>query len=106
MTNTKQPGIDISRQKPGTMICVQTTIHLYELTLVDPATGLITLGGDDQRCIGLTGQFLHSEYGDDVVEDWVGRSMKMHIRFKNAVLVTAAAIAGSVHGDGWEYTVF
>ena len=36
-----QPGIDLTRQRKGTKIMVETDNHLFEITVLNPASGLV-----------------------------------------------------------------
>ena len=36
-----QPGIDLTRQKKGTKIMVETDNHVFEITVRNPASGLV-----------------------------------------------------------------
>lgn len=107
-----QPGVNVTRQPVGTIITVITLQHRYELLIVNPAAaGRVQVSGNDIRLSNesLTGQFLQSTYGIDeqvAIDNWIGRSMKMHIRFKNGVMITAPAINAAIRGKSWSFEVF
>jgi hypothetical protein len=106
-----QPGIDISLQRPGAIVQVVTNPHVYELSIISPQKGLVRVTGNDTRLgrAPLIGEFQRSIYGLDeavFLDRWVGRAMRMMIRFKNGVLTSSVVTSASVAGNDWHYRVF
>lgn len=105
-----KPGVSVARQKVDYSILVETTQNIYELKVHTPANGLVYLSGGDPRFHEpALGQFLGSIYdteGKLFLEDWIAKSLRMQIRFKNGVFVCPPALSCRVQGAGWSYEVF
>jgi hypothetical protein len=105
-----QPGIDLTRQRKGTKIMVETDNHLFEITVLNPASGLVEVSSTLPLLRESTvGQYLRGVYALDAnvgLDAWIGRTLQMFIRFRNGNLMSAPVIAASVIGPGWTYDVF
>jgi hypothetical protein len=105
-----QPGIDLTRQKKGTTIMVETDNHLFEITVLNPASGLVEVSSTLPLLRESTvGQYLRGVYAFDAnvgLDAWIGRTLQMFIRFRNGNFMSGPAVAASVIGPGWTYDVF
>ncbi len=106
----KQPGIDISKQRPGTKIIVETDNLIFELKVVDPSRGLLEVTSNSPLLRRPTiGQYLRGVYVLDAsvgIDHWIGRTMQMFLRFRNGYSLTGPVITASLSGPGWTYDVF
>jgi len=106
----KQPGIDITKQQPGTKIIVETDNLIFELKVIDPSKGLVEATSNSPVLREPTlGQYLRGVYVLDAsvgIDHWIGRTMQMFIRFRNGDYLTGPAVTASLYGPGWTYDVF
>ena len=106
----KQPGIDITKQRPGTKIIVETDNLIFELKVVDPAKCLVEVTSNSPLLREPTvGQYLRGVYVLDAsvgIDHWIGRTMQMFLRFRNGDFLTGPAVTASASGPGWTYEVF
>jgi hypothetical protein len=110
-----EPGIDVRRLKPETVILLEAEPYLYEIRLMYPAHGIVEIGSSDPNLrVATVGQLLQSVHWSNPsapVPAWIGRGLALEIRFRNGVYrtqpVTAASVSGK-HEDGsrWSYEVF
>jgi len=105
-----QPGIDLARQNKGTKIMVETDNHLFEITVLNPASGLVEVSSTLPLLRQSTvGQYLRGVYVLDAnvgLDAWIGRTLQMFIRFRNGTFMSGPVVAASVVGLGWTYDVF
>lgn len=105
-----QPGIDLTRQRKGTKIMVETDNHLFEITVLNPASGLVEVSSTLPLLRQSTvGQYLRGVYVLDAnvgLDAWIGRTLQMFIRFRNGNFMSGPVVAASVVGLGWTYDVF
>src|SRR6266403_1058233 len=80
------PGINVPTLPPGTVILIETTAQVYELTVVSP--GHVEVTGTDPRFhVPVIGRFVQSVYDPDATITFAGRigaNLRMDIEFKNA----------------------
>ena len=114
-TKPAEPGIDIRKLKPETVILLEAEPYLYEMTVTHPAHGLVEINSSDPNLrVPTVGQLLHgvpwSSPGTPI-PSWIGKGLALEIRFRNGTYrtqpVTAATVKGK-HDDGsrWSYDVF
>ena len=105
-----QPGIDITRLAKGTKLIVETTQGVFEFSVTNPRHGLVRVFGTDARLrAGISGQVLESFYdieGRVAVPNWITKSLRIQITFKNGVYPCTPALSARVEGAGWHYEVF
>ncbi len=105
-----QPGIDLSKLAKNTKIIVETDSHLFEIKVLDPATGHVEINGTAPQLRQPTvGQYLRSIYVLDArvgIDKWIGRTMQMFLRFRNGDFLSGPVVTASVSGPGWSYDVF
>ncbi len=105
-----QPGIDITKQKAGTRIIVETDSLLFELKILDPFRCLVEVTSTAPQLREPTvGQYLRGIYVLDAsvgIDHWIGRTMQMFLRFRNGDFLTGPVVAASLSGPGWTFDVF
>jgi hypothetical protein len=105
-----QPGIDLTKQKKGTRIIVETDSLLFEIVVLDPARCLIEVASTTPLLREPTiGQYLRGVYVLDAsvgIDHWIGRTMQMFLHFRNGDFLTGPVVTASIAGPGWTYDVF
>lgn len=105
-----QPGIDVRRLAKGSVFIVETSVNLYEFTVLNPAHGLVEIDSADGRFVrGAVAQIVESTYdveGKIALPFWIGKSLRMQLNFKNGILPCAVSLNARIRGDGWYYDVF
>jgi len=110
-----EPGIDIRKLKPDTIILLEAEPCLYEIKVMYPVHSIVEISSNDpQLRIATTGQLLHSAHWSSPgtpIPSWIGRGLALEIRFRNGTYRTQPVTAASVRGtreDGsrWSYEVF
>ncbi len=109
-----QHGIDVSRQRKGTVVSVQTTRYSYRFTIIDPAARLVEVTTDDPRVpdktLGIYERGFYDEGQEVAVANWIGPVLRMQLRFRNGRLLTMPALRAEVSGvrgrTEWSYVVF
>lgn len=106
----QQPGIDVTRLSPGTLIRTETAVEVYQFKVVYGLYGVVEVTSTDRRLHKpVLARFSHSLYGlanGISLEHWIGQSLRMVLAFKNANLTTLPVISARVEGKGWYYEVF
>jgi hypothetical protein len=114
-TTPVEPGIDIRKLKPETVILLEAEPYLYEIHIMYPAHGIVEISSNDPHLHAATvGQLLQSVHWSSPVAPipfWIGKGLALEIRFRNGVYRTQPVIAATVKGkrdDGsrWSYDVF
>ena len=110
-----EPGIDIRKLKPGTILFVDAEPWLYEFKVVYPVHGIGEISSSDPHLrIVTVGQVRQSGRWpglDAPIPFWIGKGLALEVRFRNGLYrtqpVTAASVSGR-HEDGsrWSYEVF
>ena len=110
-----EPGIDIRKLKPGTVVLLEAGPSLYELRVTHPVHGIAEISSSDPTLhVATVGQVLHSVHWSSPgapIPAWIGRGLALEIRFRHGSYrsqpVTAASVNGK-HEDGsrWSYEVF
>jgi len=113
---TLPPHVDLSRQKAGTRVLLETTVGVWALKLTDPVNVLVEVISTDPRfshsakpCVG---QFVESsppvgphlkaprfEKGK-LVKGWM-----FSIRFADVILIAEPVQSIKVEGDDWSYEI-
>ena len=110
-----EPGIDLRRLTPDTIILLEADPYLYELRVLYPAHGIVEISSSDPTLrIATVGQVLHSVHWSSPaapIPSWIGKGLVLEIRFRNATYRTQPVMGASVsgtHKDGrrWSYEVF
>lgn len=114
-TTPTEPGIDLRRLKPATVILLEAEPYLYEIKVVSPSHGTVEISGSDPNLrVATVGQLLHSVHRSSpaaLILGWIGKGLALEIWFRNGIYriqpVTAASVSGK-HEDGsrWSYEVF
>jgi hypothetical protein len=110
-----EPGIDIRKLKPDTLILLEAAPYLYEIKVMHPVHSIVEISSSDPRLRTATvGQVLHSLHWSSPAATspaWIGKGRALELRFRNGTYrtqpVTAASVSGN-RGDGsrWSYEVF
>lgn len=110
-----EPGIDVRKLKPETVILLEAEPYLYEIRVMYPAHGIVEISSSDPNLrVATVGQLLQSVHWSSPgapIPAWIGRGLALEIRFRNGVYRTQPVTAASVTGkrdDGshWSYDVF
>jgi len=106
----KELGIDITKQKPDTIITVETEDdRLFEIIVKMPERGVVEVSGTEPRLKNpVLGVLTHSFSGDKQtqINHWIGMLLKMSIVFKNGNFESQPVIHATIRGSGWSYNVF
>lgn len=114
-TPPAEPGIDIRKLKPETLILLEAEPYLYEMRVMYPAHGIVEINSSDPRLrVATVGQLLHSVDWSSPgvpIPSWIGKGLALEVRFRNGVYrtqpVTAASVKGNcADGGRWSYEVF
>ena len=109
-TTMKETGIDITKQKVGTIITVETEdARLFEMVVKIPASGIVEISGTEPRLkTAVCGVLTHSFSGDKhtQINHWIGMLLKMSLVFKNGNYESQPVIHATIRGQGWSYNVF
>jgi hypothetical protein len=105
---TDEVGIDVTRQKPGTVIMVETEDeHLFEIKVTVPAKGVMEVSGTEPRLRKpVLGVLTHSFAGKTQINHWIGMLLKMSLVFRNGSYESAPVVHATVKGPGWKYDLF
>ncbi len=114
-TPLAEPGIDIRKLKPETIILLEADPYLYEIKVMYPAHSVVEISSSNLNLRTATvGQLLHSVHWSSPgapIPSWIGKGLALEIRFRNGVYrtppVTAAGVKGTREdGSRWSYEVF
>lgn len=108
------PHVDLSRQKAGTRVLIETTIGVWALKLTDPANLLVEVMSTDprfsHRATPCVGQFIESSPPADskgpcfekgkIIKGWM-----FSIRFADVILIAEPIQSIKVEGDDWSYEI-
>ena len=102
-----QPGIDVYKLKPETVIEVVTQNSTYELK-VSHTPGYVYAKGGKHIKIKTLVHFNGCTFGGSAIRSgWIGRGMHMEIMLsKKRMLTTTKVKAATIHGDGWKYELW
>ena len=105
-----KPGIDIGKRVVGDLIIIETTLHVYKLEVRNPKFGIVRIHATDRSCReGVTGELVESTYdlaGKVRLPRWIGKSLRMQIRFANGILGCSPAVSCRLDARTWGYEVF
>ncbi len=107
-TNVDETGIDITKQKAGTIIMVETEDdHLFEIEITIPGKGVVEVSGTEPRLKStVLGVLTHSFSDKTQINHWIGMLLRMSLVFKNGSYESAPVVHASVKRSGWEYDLF
>jgi hypothetical protein len=105
---TGESGIDITKQKIGTIIRVETEDdRLFELVVKIPERGVVEISGTEPRLkIPVLGVLTHSFSEKTQINHWIGKLLKMSLVFKNGNYESQPVVHVTIHGSDWSYIVF
>lgn len=107
---TGETGIDITKQKIGTTIMVETEDdHLFEMVVKKPEQGVVEVTGTELRLKHPTlGCLAHSHTDDKktLINHWIGQYLKMMLVFRNGNYESKPVTHVSLKGEGWKFDVF
>jgi len=105
---TDETGIDITKQKIGTIIMVETGDgRLFEMIVRKPEEGMVEVSGTEPRLRYPTlGVLTHSFNEKTRIDYWIGQYLKMMLVFKNGNYVSELVTHISLRGEGWQFEVF
>jgi len=103
-------GINITKQKIGTIIMVETEDgHLFEMVVRSPKHGVVEVSGTEQRLRYPTVGSLGYSISDDKktrIDNWIGQYLKMMLVFRNGNYESKLVTHASLKGEGWQFEVF
>ncbi len=102
------PGINIPDLLPGTIVIIETTASVFELTVIDYEHVEVT-GTDHRFHKPVIGRFVQSVYDVEGTMKFPGRiakNLRMDVEFKNAMFRSTPAVSAGVRGKGYRYDVF
>jgi hypothetical protein len=100
-------GIQISEQKVGTKIIVETKNSTYEFTIVNPEERKIKIKGGEFWEEPHEVYFCGSTWGGSMLKlGWIGYGMHMEFGHheKPGVITTSMVKKATIVGDDWEYS--
>lgn len=109
-----ETGVDLTKQKIGTVILVETEDnHLFEMEVTVPEKGVVKVSGTEPRLkhpvLGVLIYSSSGKLGDKhrvQIDHWIGKLLGMSLIFKNGSYESKPVIHASLKGDGWRYDVF
>ncbi len=108
-------GVDLTKLKPGVKIWVETTAGIYEMVVVDPNVGLVSVKATvppftAQRSIEiLFEQSIWDDKGSIFIPCWIGKAMRMVFRDDQGQLFATHSVESAKveSADGsWSYEVW
>lgn len=103
-------GINITRQKIGTAIMVETDDgQLFEIIVRKPDQGVVEVSGTEPRLKQPTLGVLTHSFSDDKrtqINHWIGQYLRMMLVFKNGNYKSKLVSHASLKGEGWQFEVF
>jgi hypothetical protein len=77
-------GVDVTRLEPKTELVINTKTCIYDITIVDPEAGEITISGGP-LFTSITTAFIESSCGQEGNKPkWIGKNMSIVLRYKLA----------------------
>jgi len=105
-----RPGIDVTKLSVNQRVLVETTQAVYEMKVIAARLALVEITSTDPRLRKpVIGQLWASHYdvaGRVSLPGWIGRSLRMQLRFNNCTFPCSVTLSASVHGDRFHYDVF
>jgi hypothetical protein len=105
-----QPGIDLRRLRPDTYLLVEAGPYIYEIAPINPADGLVAIASSHPRLrVATVCQYLNGIYALDEslrLPDRIGKDLRMQLRFRNGIFLSAPVVSARVVGKGWHFDVF
>jgi hypothetical protein len=111
----KDPGIDLTRQKNGTRIIVETESAVYEMRVIHQGHSLVEISSSDPQLKQPTvAQFISSQVPPEQtggaptceIPLWIGKGLRMYLRFRNGYYLSGVTATATLKGDTWHYDVF
>jgi hypothetical protein len=112
----QEPGIDMKRLKLGTRLMVETESAVYEMRVLHQELCLVEISSSDPQLRQPTvGQFVSSQLSSEgpagmtpacEIPAWLGKGLRMYLRFRNGYYLSSAVQGAEVKGDTWHYSVF
>jgi len=103
-------GIDITKQKVGTTIMVETEDgQLFEMIIRKSEQGVVEVSGTEPRLRHPTLGTLAYSFTDNkrtLINHWIGQYLKMRLVFRNGNYVSKLVTHASLKGEGWQFEVF
>ena len=81
----KNGGVDLTKLKVGTTILVETTAGVYEIEVIEPLTGEVSVKATmspftAQPTLTLLERSIWDDKGNITIPFWIGKSMRMVFR--------------------------
>lgn len=111
----RQGGVDVTQMPVGTTILLETTMAVYEMTVLLPMLALLEIRGTDQIFHASRGvhdvELLHSAYdaaGKITIPNWIGKGLRMYLQTIGGTVVTAAVASARVTAPdrSWSYELW
>jgi hypothetical protein len=120
MTETSQTlkdkgGVDLTKLQIGVKLLVETTAGIYELTVVDPLTGGVSVKATvppftaQQPFVTKLERSIWDDKGNVSIPFWIGKEMRMvFVDHSGKLFATHSVMSARVEsGDGsWTYEVW
>lgn len=111
----RQGGVDVTQVPVGTTVLLETTMAVYEITVLFPALALLEIQGTDQIFNASQGvhevTLRHSTYdvaGDVSIPHWIGKGMRMSLKSGRGVVMTSAVVSARITApdNSWSYELW
>lgn len=109
----QQGGIDITKAGMGALILVETTMAVYEITVLYPSIALVEIEGTDQIFHASKGphraELLCSNYdeaGTISIPRWIGKGLRMGFKTQAGIVIVTSAVKSAritSPDKRWEY---
>lgn len=105
---TGEIGINVTKQRVGTTIMVETDDnHIFEMVVRKPEQGVVEVSGTEPRLKYPTlGVLTHSFNEGTRIDHWIGQYLKMMFVFRNGNYESKLVTHASLKGEGWQFEVF
>jgi len=105
---TGEIGINVTKQKIGTTIMVETEDNqIFEMVVRKPKLSVVEVSGTEPRLKYPTfGVLTHSFDEKTRIDHWIGQYLKMTLVFRNDNYESKPVIHASLKGEGWQFEVF
>lgn len=110
----KKDGVDLTKHDVGTKILVETTVGIYEMTIVDLTGGVSVKAtvppfSAHEPTVTTLERSIWDDKGKVFLPFWIGKAMRMVFRGKdNKLFATHSVESAKVIGpdEDWTYEVF
>lgn len=106
MQDIIRSGFNVSRLKAGSVLLIESTLGtLYALNIIEDR--LVDVQGTDPLFRtpkrGIFVESWSAKVGGTTFPDWIGKDLRMMLRFADANFLTEPVATALIEGDGWKY---